>query len=495
MSWRQKVWRRAAVVRVFDVADAMVVMTPDGRGLELSGDTASLAREVLSFVATARTGDDVVAHVESVTGGPVEHAESIGALLRQLEEAGTLEDGHGPAKIGSRSRMGPARIVLGLTGAVATMHAPALVQALLEAGFRVRCVTTDDALRFVRPEALEALTHERVVTGMWPDADAVSVPHIELSSWADAVVVCPASATTISRLATGDHASVVSAVALATRAPVLVVPSMNASMYESASVRRNLGQLIEDGMHVAHPARGPEVADRPHERALTLGAAPPPAVVVQLLTSVLQRHAAAHPIVPRTGQDWESLYRRVPPRNLGWHRDEADDDVIEAVQRHAPPSADVLDVGTGLGSVAIACAARGYRVLATDVSESALAQARARPGAESVVWLRDDITGSNLHGQFALAIDRGCLPMLDEAGARAYAANIERLVRPGGALIVKFLTGQDAIDRHAHPYTVPELRERLGSGWALIEERASTLPGRSGAPRARLVALRRSGEP
>src|SRR5690606_15613764 len=109
------------------------------------------------------------------------------------------------------------RVVLGVTGAVAAMHTPALVQRLQARGFEVRVAATETALRFVRAEALEALTHRPVVHAIWPVDQVHVVPHIELAQWADAVVVCPASATTIARLATGDHSSVVAAIALATR--------------------------------------------------------------------------------------------------------------------------------------------------------------------------------------------------------------------------------------------------------------------------------------
>lgn len=490
MSWQQTHWRRASVVRVFEVDQHMVVLSPDDRGVELSGDTAALARAVLSFLRAGHTGAEIVEHIEALTGWPVQHPETIGALLRQLAQVGAVT-GPGLGREPTPAKIGPARVVLGLTGAVATMHAPRLVQTLLEQGLQVRVVATDDALRFVRSEALESLTHHRVVAGMWPEQGTVRVPHIELAQWADAVLVCPASATTISRLATGDHASIVSAVALSTTAPVLVVPSMNAAMYDSASVQRNLEQLTADGLAVAHPASGPEVAQRPHERSPIYGAAPPPSVVVQLLIAMLKRHAASSQGVPRDARGWDALYRLVGPSSLGWHRDEIDSDLQETIAAHAPEPTDVLDIGTGLGTVAIACGRAGHRVVATDVSAAALEQARRRPGAESVVWLRDDIADSRLHGQFGLAIDRGCLPLLDDAGARGYAKTLCRLIRPGGIVVLKILTGEDATARHAHPYTAEQVQARLGPDWAVLDDADSTLPGPTERPRARLLVLRR----
>ena len=108
------------------------------------------------------------------------------------------------------------RVVLGLTGAVASMHAPAQIQRLQQHGCEVRVAATEEALKFVHAEAIAALTHRPVVRGLWPSDGQHVVPHIELAQWADAVIVSPASATTIARIATGDHSSIVAAVALAT---------------------------------------------------------------------------------------------------------------------------------------------------------------------------------------------------------------------------------------------------------------------------------------
>ena len=194
------------------------------------------------------------------------------------------------------------------------MHAPALVQLLQARGFEVRIAATEEALRFVRCEALEALIHRPVVRGMWPVDELHAVSHIELATWADIVVVAPASATTIHRIATGEFSSVVAAIALATRAPVLVVPAMNAAMYSSPSVQRNLAQLAEDGVHVAHPARGIEVADRPDERRPTLGGALPPDAVLQLIEAVLR--GAGEGRGPRDAADWDRVYRTHEPAAL-----------------------------------------------------------------------------------------------------------------------------------------------------------------------------------
>ncbi len=480
--------RRARTVRIFEVADRMVVLARRGDGHELQGDSAALAREVLAFFEEPATFDALIVHLEELSGGPVEHPEVVQQLVQLLLGSEALE------RVGARAdaparRHAPVRVVLGLTGAVASMHAPSLVSTLQQHGFAVRVAATEPALRFVRTEALEALTHQRVVTSLWPADAELHVPHIDLATWADAVVICPASATTISRLATADHDSVVAAIALATRAPVLVVPSMNPAMYGSPGVQRNLTQLVADGMHVAHPSRGLEMADAPDRRTPLLGAAPSPAVVVQLLEAILHRTPRA--ARPRSGPDWDAIYRAGEHGEPPWQSATIDDDIAQALGRGAPPPSSVLDIGTGLGTIAIECAQRGHRVVATDLSAVALERARARAGDRPVIWLEDDITASKLHGAFEIVIDRGCLHLLGADRTPAWAASVARLTAPDGLLLLKTLAPGDAEPRGAKPWSAGDLEALLGDAFTLEHEAASTLPGPTDAPAARLFVLRR----
>lgn len=476
--------RRAHAVRIYEVGDRLVVLARDGRGHELVGDSAALAREVIAFAERARSHAEIVAHVEALTGAPLPDTTVLDELLALLLATATLER-VGPPPTRTVSHAPGPRVVLGLTGAVATMHAPALVQRLQERRFDVRVTATPEALRFVRTEPLEALTHHRVVADTWPTGDASHVPHIDLAQWADAVLVCPASATTVGRLATGDFGSIVSATALATRAPVMVVPSMNSAMHASAAVQRNLAQLAADGVHVVHPAGGLEVADAPHARVSTIGAAPPWATVVQLLEAMLLARGGRRSAAD--AGDWDALYRR-PSRELPWHRDEPDDDIMAAIARVAPTPTSVLDVGTGLGTIAVACARAGHRVVATDVSAVALERAPQTPG---VVWLQDDITASRLHTSFALVVDRGCLHLFAATDAARWAAAMARLVAPGGAIVLKTFDAAGAAGRSAHAYDAARLAALLDDSFTIESEQPSTLAGPEGAPSARLFVLRR----
>jgi len=360
------------------------------------------------------------------------------------------------------------------------MHAPALVQLLVGRGDLVRVVATREALRFVRAEGLEALTHTPVVADMWPVDDALVVPHIELAQWADAMLVWPASATTLGRIATGDFSSIVSAVALTTTAPVMIAPSMNPAMAASEAVHRNVLRLLGDGFHVVHPNVAVEVADAPGDRVPVLGGAPDPTVVVQLLDAMLRDRPRLR---PSGGADWDEVYRR-DAGDLAWHTEEADEDLL-AIASALTDGSDVLDVGAGLGTLATAIAALGHRVVATDLSRGAIERARARAPESRVIWLVDDITDSRLAGSFALVVDRGCAHLLMDAGLPAYAATAAQLVRPGGTLAIKALVepaapGLAVLDAFRVVTT-------FGAAFTLEAEQPSTIGGGV----ARLFVLRR----
>lgn len=468
--------RRAPVVRIYDVGEHTVVLDREGRGHRFEGDTAMVARVVLEYLVVPHTRDELLAYLEVLTGAPLDDPGVIDDLVAMLVGAGAIVRGESRPAIHGPGR----RIVVGITGAIAAMHAPALVQALVGGGDLVRVVMTREALRFVRTEGLEALTHSPVVVDMWPVDQTLVVPHIELAQWADAMLVWPASATTIGRIATGDFSSIVSAVALTTTAPVMIAPSMNPAMAASEAVHRNVLRLLADGFHVVHPNVAIEVADAPGDRVPVLGGAPDPMVVLQLLDAMVRDRPRVR---PSGGADWDDVYRR-DAADLAWHTEEADEDLL-AFARGLPEGSDVLDVGAGLGTLANAIAALGHRVVATDLSRGAIERARARAPESRVVWLVDDITDSRLAGSFAVIVDRGCAHLLTDAGLRAHAATAARLVPPGGALAIKALVepaapGLAVLDAFRIVTT-------FGAAFTLEADQPSTL----GAASAHLFVLRR----
>jgi phosphopantothenoylcysteine decarboxylase/phosphopantothenate--cysteine ligase len=148
------------------------------------------------------------------------------------------------------------RVVLGVSGGIAAYKAAVLARRLLEAGAEVRTVMTAAASEFLGPATLAAITGHRPVQSLADDPGSVS-PHTDLGRWADVIVVAPATAATLSRLAHGLSEDALSATVLASRAPVVVAPAMHTEMWEQPSTVRNIATLRADGVVVVGPADGP----------------------------------------------------------------------------------------------------------------------------------------------------------------------------------------------------------------------------------------------
>jgi hypothetical protein len=267
---------------------------------------------------------------------------------------------------------------------------------------------------------------------MWQRDKRVPVPHVNLAEWAELVVVCPASATTIARIATGDCSDLVSAIVAATRAPVLIVPSMNDAMYASAAVQDNLELLREHGRWLVHPALGVEVAHPPEDRRAMIGPAPPAAAVLDIVRHALTE-LVPRPRLPQDPAAWERLWATTPDDQLPWHAEElppALDDALAARRGR------LVDLGTGGGTIAIAAARRGFQVTATDIAPTALARARDRAGELPILFVLDDVAAPRLAGPFDVAVDCGVLHCLPRTRWPAYAAAVTALIRPGGALLL-----------------------------------------------------------
>ncbi|MEN8112966.1 MAG: bifunctional phosphopantothenoylcysteine decarboxylase/phosphopantothenate--cysteine ligase CoaBC [Actinomycetota bacterium] len=146
------------------------------------------------------------------------------------------------------------RVVLGVTGGVAAYKAAYLARRLTERGAVVRTIMTDAATQFLGPHTLAALTGTRPVVDMF-DAEDVS-PHTTLGRWADAIVVAPATAATLARIANGLSEDAVSATVLATTAPVVIAPAMHTEMWEHPATVANVERLESFGYHIVEPESG-----------------------------------------------------------------------------------------------------------------------------------------------------------------------------------------------------------------------------------------------
>jgi 3-polyprenyl-4-hydroxybenzoate decarboxylase len=455
-----KTWVRSQRAAAVDVGDRVVLLGGDGVVRAIEGESAALARTVLAYVDTPRTLDAIVAHVEARSGEPGARP-IVEQLVEVLRGSGAISGVDVAANDDTARGAGLRRrgnVVVGISGAVAASHAPAFVVALQRRGWTVEVALTPAAQRFVATDALAALVRRAPHVSMWPDAPHAPVPHVALAAWADLVVVYPASATTIARLAAGDFSDVVAATALATRAPVVIVPSMNAAMLEAAAVQRNLDQLRADGFAIVHGVPSLEAADAPAVRTATGGAAPAPGEVAAAIDALLGAGAIAGRDRGTGVRAWDEMYRRplVP-----WASETCDADLASALVHHAPPPARLLDLGCGLGQVAKHAAGLGYRVVATDISEVALARAR---DASDVVWLRDDICASALAGPFDVIVDRAVLHALPAQRVAAWAAAIDRLAAEHATVIVK-----------VHADKAPRV-EQL-DGFQIVEQADAELPG------------------
>ena len=149
------------------------------------------------------------------------------------------------------------RILLIVGGGIAAYKACELVRLIRKAWMSVRCVLTEGGAQFVTPMTLAALSEQPVHTSLWDLKDEAEMGHIQLSREADLVVVAPATADLLARMAAGIADDLATTLLLATDKPVLAVPAMNLRMWQHAATRRNVARLRSDGVTVLEPDEGP----------------------------------------------------------------------------------------------------------------------------------------------------------------------------------------------------------------------------------------------
>ncbi len=152
--------------------------------------------------------------------------------------------------------LGGRTVVLGITGGIAAYKGPELVRRLRDAGARVQVVLTRNAERFVSPLALQSVAGTPVSMDLFDPGEESRIGHIRLADEADVVLVAPATANLIAKLALGIADDLLTTVLLATRAPVVIAPAMNVHMLADATVRSNLATCVARGIHVVAPDSG-----------------------------------------------------------------------------------------------------------------------------------------------------------------------------------------------------------------------------------------------
>ncbi|MDE2090708.1 MAG: bifunctional phosphopantothenoylcysteine decarboxylase/phosphopantothenate--cysteine ligase CoaBC [Gammaproteobacteria bacterium] len=147
-------------------------------------------------------------------------------------------------------------ILLGVTGGIAVYKCPDLIRRLREAGADVQVVMTQGAQRFVTPLTFQSLSGHSVRTDLWDLHAEHAMGHIELARWADLVLVAPATASFMARLAHGHADDLLTTLCLATESPLVVAPAMNWVMWENPATRENTSLLVEHGVRLLGPVSG-----------------------------------------------------------------------------------------------------------------------------------------------------------------------------------------------------------------------------------------------
>ncbi|PAD93918.1 bifunctional phosphopantothenoylcysteine decarboxylase/phosphopantothenate--cysteine ligase CoaBC [Shouchella clausii] len=147
-------------------------------------------------------------------------------------------------------------IVVGVSGGIAAFKTAALVSKLTQAGANVYVVMTEAATKFVTPLTFQALSRNPVYTDTFTEPDATKIAHIDIADQADLVLIAPASANTIAKLAAGIADNMLTTLVLATKAPVALAPAMNVNMYEHPSVQENMEKLRSYHYQFIEPGAG-----------------------------------------------------------------------------------------------------------------------------------------------------------------------------------------------------------------------------------------------
>ena len=173
-----------------------------------------------------------------------------------------------------------SRILLIVGGGIAAYKSLELVRLLKKAGHEVTPVLTDGGAHFVTAMSLGTLAESPVYTSLWDLKDEVEIGHIQLSRAADVILVCPATADLLAKMAAGICDDLATTLLLATDKPVVVAPAMNVRMWLHPATRRNVQRLVEDGVKVIEPAEG-DMACGEHGP----GRLPEPQAIVDYLVS------------------------------------------------------------------------------------------------------------------------------------------------------------------------------------------------------------------
>lgn len=148
------------------------------------------------------------------------------------------------------------KVVLGITGSIAAYKSAELARLLVTNGYQVRCIMSDSAREFITPLTLQSVTGNPVITTYWENVEGAGIEHIEIADWADGIVIAPATADCIAKLAAGFADSPLLGTVLASKAPLLIAPAMNVNMLTHPQTQANLAVLRDRGVSIVPPEEG-----------------------------------------------------------------------------------------------------------------------------------------------------------------------------------------------------------------------------------------------
>ncbi len=149
-----------------------------------------------------------------------------------------------------------SRILLGVSGSIAAYKAADIASQLTKLGHRVTCIMTKGATEFITPLTLQTLSREPVITDLFAEKEGWQPGHIQLADEADLLLIAPATANVLASLAHGLAGDALGAIALATRAPVMIAPAMNGKMWLHPATQQNVAMLKSWGHEFIEPAEG-----------------------------------------------------------------------------------------------------------------------------------------------------------------------------------------------------------------------------------------------
>jgi len=147
-------------------------------------------------------------------------------------------------------------VLLCVSGGIAVYKAVALVSKLTQAGMNVRVMMTESAQKFVTPLSFQVMSKNDVYFDTFDEKDSSKIAHIDLADWADLIIVAPATANVIGKLANGIADDMVTTTYFAATCPVWIAPAMNVHMYDHPAIKRNIARLNEDGCLFIEPSEG-----------------------------------------------------------------------------------------------------------------------------------------------------------------------------------------------------------------------------------------------